>query len=366
MPLVVQQVTIVRKNMRSMSSLNTRITALLRAKCVLRGRKLVSFGGRISRLDTLSSISRFSLASRFEIFLVLLLLSPALAPIVVSPVRGNMTGLICLAPPQSTTCPPQPVNFTGTLGSQLKIAVLVQGSDGFAGFDITLKSDHTILKPADANVAGSLLDGGILIDKCIGGVLVNGPVCLPTDTVDTIHIAYLGPGFGDLTWAPTTGLLFTAVFNITSVSSTTISYQTGCFPSAVVSSSTCVLLPRGSVGFPSEIVQSANYVAPTPDFMISVSPSSVNIMAGGSSRVAVTIISVNGFSATVIFSATTPSGITATFNPTSVVTVSGGTTTSTLSLRADPNCNVSGYLVTVNGASGSLSHSTTVRFSLSC
>ncbi len=146
--------------------------------------------------------------------------------------------------------------------------VLVQGSDAFSGFDVTLKANHTILKPVNASIGGSLLSGGTIVVECIGGVLKKGPTCLSTDNSDTIHLVMVGPA-GFLTTSPVTGLLFTATYNVTGTTTTPIGYQTGYSPSSVSGSTTCVLFLNGSLSFLQETVQGATYTqAPTPTFSI--------------------------------------------------------------------------------------------------
>src|SRR2546425_3407631 len=131
--------------------------------------------------------------------------------------KAQPVGLICLAPASATACPAPPVTVTGSVGSQLQVPVLVQGSDLFSGFDITLKTNHTILKPAGVSVTGSLLAGGSIVVECLGNVLKVGSTCTSTDTLDTLHLVFVGP----LTpLAPVSGLLFTAIFNVTGTTST--------------------------------------------------------------------------------------------------------------------------------------------------
>src|SRR2546429_2238977 len=101
-----------------------------------------------------------------------------------------------------------------------------QGADSIGGFDITLVANHTIIKPADARLAGSILSGGTVLAKRIGGVLKTGAACRPSDSLDTIELAAIDPP-GQVTYAPTTGLLFTAVYNVTGTIGTPIDFQTG-------------------------------------------------------------------------------------------------------------------------------------------
>jgi hypothetical protein len=96
---------------------------------------------------------------------------------------------------------------------------------------------------------------------------------------------------------------------------------------------------------------------PSPDFSLSASPISQTVTAGAGTSYSVAITPLNGFSGTVTFSTgSLPSGVSASFNPTSV-TMSG---TSTLTLNTSSTTTPGSYAITVAGTSGSLSHSATV------
>jgi subtilase family serine protease len=95
---------------------------------------------------------------------------------------------------------------------------------------------------------------------------------------------------------------------------------------------------------------------PTADFTISASPTNLNIRTGSSGTSTVTIAPVNGFTGTVTLSASAPSGLTATLNPTQIP-ASG---TSTLTIRVASYVRAGTYTVTVKGTSGSLSHTASV------
>jgi len=100
--------------------------------------------------------------------------------------------------------------------------------------------------------------------------------------------------------------------------------------------------------------------APTAgDFSITGTPSSQTVTEGGTSSTTytTTITATNGFTGTVSLSVSgLPSGVTGTFNPTSVA----GSGHSTLSVSASSQGKVGTYTLTIKGTSGSLIHSTTV------
>lgn len=242
------------------------------------------------------------------VLLLVLVLTILFFAVAVVSSKAQLVGVVCLAPTSATSCPSPPVTLTGTVGSQLQASVLVEGSDSFSGFDITLKTNHTVLTPTNADPSGGLLSGGTVVLECIGRLLKAGARCGATDTADTLHLTYVGPP-GFLTPAPTSGKLFTATFNVSGTSAVSLGYQTGCSPSSVPGSSTCVLLANGGLLNPQETAQTASYTqTPSPTFAISSSRSEITITKGQSANTTISIMSLNGFAGTVTFSAVlTPS-----------------------------------------------------------
>jgi subtilase family serine protease len=96
---------------------------------------------------------------------------------------------------------------------------------------------------------------------------------------------------------------------------------------------------------------------PTPDFSISVSPTTQTVRTPGTAPYTVTVTAVNGFSGTVTLKASgLPGSLTATLSPTSVT----GSGTSTLTIKATQHLR-STTTFTITGTSGSLSHSTVAK-----
>jgi hypothetical protein len=112
----------------------------------------------------------------------------------------------------------------------------------------------------------------------------------------------------------------------------------------------------GTLVHSSTVTLVVNPVGGTPDFTISVSPTSRTVSRGSSGSYTVTIGAVNGFTGTVSLSVSgLPSRVTGTFSPTSVT----GSGTSTLTVQAARNASRGTRTITITGVSGSLSHSTT-------
>ena len=96
------------------------------------------------------------------------------------------------------------------------------------------------------------------------------------------------------------------------------------------------------------------------DFTISASATTLIIRAGFSGTSTITVAPINGFGDTVTLTASTGSGLTATFNPSQV---SGGTGKSILTVKVASQMRTGTYTISVTGTSGSLTHaiSLTIR-----
>jgi len=103
--------------------------------------------------------------------------------------------------------------------------------------------------------------------------------------------------------------------------------------------------------------------SPTPSFSISASPTSVSVVQGKSGTSTITTAIAGGFDSSIALSATgQPTGVTVSFNPTSIAAPGSGTSTMTLAVAATTATGT--YPITVTGAGGSLTHSTTVTLTV--
>src|SRR6266566_4505889 len=181
----------------------------------------------------------------------LLVVAMLLLPGITSQVHAaTLTGTVCLNDPSSADstapCAPSGTSLNGPSPSatltnplppgsvrgptQIRVGVYLYNSNQTNGFDITVLADHTVLTPTAVDLTGSILPPPTtVIVECAGGSLVVGPTCLGTDTPDTLHFAVsAAPGALSTTG---TGLLFTAIYNITGTTPTAgigIGFQTGC------------------------------------------------------------------------------------------------------------------------------------------
>lgn len=102
-------------------------------------------------------------------------------------------------------------------------------------------------------------------------------------------------------------------------------------------------------------------ITSAPDFTVTATPASQTVAAGNSTSYTVNVGAVSGFTGAVnLTTGTLPSGVTATFSPSSV----SGSGSSTLTLTTSSSTPVGLYTVTIVGTSGSSSRSTPVSLSV--
>src|SRR5436309_5314004 len=134
--------------------------------------------------------------------------------------------------------------------------------------------------------------------NCIGGI---GLSCASTDTPDTLHFA---TSTTSLTFSPTTGLLFTAIYNVTANTyNTPIRFQTGCGGTSV-GGGVCITLTNGSPTPLPESFQTAKY-SNKPYFDLQpLTIGSLTVEQGGTDgSLSLNVTSINDFSGTVTITA---------------------------------------------------------------
>jgi subtilase family serine protease len=99
----------------------------------------------------------------------------------------------------------------------------------------------------------------------------------------------------------------------------------------------------------------------TPTFSLSASPSSLSVVQGNSGSSTITSTAVDGFNSAVSLTASgLPSGVTATFSPTSIT----GSGTSSLTLAVASTTAAGTYAITVTGTGGGITQTTTVSLTV--
>src|SRR6266704_4228854 len=251
------------------------------------------------------------------------------------PAHAASTGVVCMIANGASSCPSSPASITGTVGSQLRVLVFLQNSSGINGFDVTILADHTILRPV---------------------------------AIDLAATSALGSG---ITSTPTTGLLFTALYNVTQKTiGTSLGFQAGC-SSTSVGPNVCVTLANGTPTPVPETIETAFVsTSAAPNFLISANPSSLTIVEGSSAASTITLTSINGLNGTVSLSTLSPPlcaqpGCSSwTLSPTSVILSSERVGTATLSIFAGTAFPGPGNSLSlpINGTINGLSHSISVVF----
>jgi len=103
--------------------------------------------------------------------------------------------------------------------------------------------------------------------------------------------------------------------------------------------------------------------AATPDFTVSASPTSVSVVQGSSGSSTVSTTVSGGFNSAVSLTASgLPSGVTASFNPTSIAAPGSGS--STLTFTASSTATTGTVNVTVTASGGGVTHTTTVSLTV--
>src|SRR5712692_4886501 len=116
-----------------------------------------------------------------------------------------------------------------------------------------------------------------------------------------------------------------------------------------------------SVGQASARMTSTNLWSPstTPDFIIVAEPGILTISTGSAATSNIFVIGVNGFNGIVsLSSAVSPVGLSATLSASSVSLSAGGNASSVLTVTTTNSTRSGSYTITVNGTSGSVSHTT--------
>ncbi len=201
-----------------------------------------------------------------------------------------------------------------TPNHQIQFGVYVNASDALNGWDITLFANHNFLVPASVDPTHSLvgpenIPGASLavVVLCLQGVSKTGN-CLATDTIDTLHYSVVG----SKTTGVSSGLLFTAVYNITGqtpAGGISLGYQSGCAGSQSVPGS-CIAILTGTPAPAAETSLGAtfdNSATPAPGVVTSTgvpyvtmtsNVASLNLLAGKQGSVSLTVTAQNGWPAT--------------------------------------------------------------------
>jgi len=268
-------------------------------------------------------------------------------PTTVTPVKGGY-GYSTLSILVSSGYPTGLVSFyvTGTSGgvtqqtSILTLSVIAYGA-----------SDYTLYAGTTQITAGSY-----------GTISVTAIVQVAYTSIQTIDFTMLDPPLGLTgTFSPdpmrlglTLGASNYSILTLYAAASA----QSGTYYFAITASNTSVTRC---------IVGSVNVLV--PDFGISSDPTSRSIKQGESTEYTITATSVAGFSGTISLTkswvTTTPSGITADFDTTSIALTAYGSGQATLSVTTTSSATTGTHKLRVTGTSGTKTHSVDVQLTVS-
>jgi len=103
--------------------------------------------------------------------------------------------------------------------------------------------------------------------------------------------------------------------------------------------------------------------SPTPNFSISASPSSVSVVQGSNGSSTITTTVSGGFDAAIALTASgQPTGVTVTFNPTSIAAPGSGS--SAMSMAVASTTATGTYTITITGTGGGITQKTTVALTV--
>ena len=264
------------------------------------------------------------------------------------------TGVVCIADVSTTTCPSRPVNFLGTVGGQLQVAVNIFNSSALNGFDVQVLVDPSVLRPVSTSLTGTVLPSPVF-------VLQNSV----NATSGLVRVAAVSQG--GMTVAPTTGRFFSITYNIVGATAGSfILFPSGC--SGTSNDGICVTVVNAAVIDPENILEANVTISAQPTFSISANPTSLSIIKGQSASSAINVTSLNGFAGTVTLSATISPNIrkgpALSLTPTSITLVGGGTATATLLVSTNGGTQTGTYTITITATSGSLTQTTTVTVTI--
>ncbi len=262
-------------------------------------------------------------------------------PTAISLGHAVLTGLVCIAPPDSTGCPESLPSFSGFSGTTFSVAVNIQGSESLSGFDISVATNSSVLNPLSVDLNDTIIPATVRFVAADSTGSVDG--------VGYARLAVVGVGFH--TVAPTTGTLFRINYQVVGE----ISNRTALsFESVIVTSPgiPAVVLP--------ETTQGALFTVqpPEPDFTITAVPVALNFPRGSMGTSTIEVFGANGFSGSIGLSAfTSDDGITAALSDSNVTLSNQSSASIGVLVSSIISTPPGDYFVTVTGISGSLSHS---------
>jgi subtilase family serine protease len=211
-----------------------------------------------------------------------------------------------------------------------------------------------------------------------GSGLINALAGTPTPDFSlsaspaSVSVAQGGNGGTTITVTPSNGFTGSVTLSTTPLpSGVTANFATN--PTTSTSSLTFTVTSTATTGMVTVTVTGTSgslthtttvtlTVTGTSDFSLSASPTSVSVGQGSQGTSTITSTVTGGFSGVISLGASgQPTGVTVSFNPTSIT----GAGTSTMTMTVGSSVAVGTYLITVTGNSGALTHNTSVSLTVS-
>ncbi|MGI4791118.1 MAG: malectin domain-containing carbohydrate-binding protein [Janthinobacterium lividum] len=260
-----------------------------------------------------------------------------------------------------------------TAASQREFNVSVNGTSVLTNFDIFAAAgkNTALVKsyPAVANSSSQIVvaftNGAVNYAKVDGLEVLGTPSASPSGLVATAGNANVS-----LSWSAVSGVSGYNVYRATASGGPfakingSVVFVTNYTDSTVTNGTTYYYVVTAlSAGGESSSSNTASAlpVVPASDFSVSASPNALSIPQGSSKATMVSLTNTGGFSSSVVLTASgLPTGVTATFAPTSI----SGTTASTLTLTVGATAATGAATVTITGTSGSTAHTATVSLTV--
>ncbi len=260
---------------------------------------------------------------------------------------GLPSGVTASFSPGSTTGGSSTLTLTASSAATLGAAtVTVTGTGG--GLTRTTTINLTVNQPQTPDFTLSASPTSLTINRGASG----------TSTITVTRTGAFTSSVGFSASGLPSGV--TASFNPTSTTGTSSALTLTASSAATLGAATVTVTGAGGGLTRTTTINLTVNQPPTPDFTLSASPASLLINRGASATSAINIIRTGGFTGSVAFSASgLPSGVTASFNPTSTTG-----TSSVLTLAASSAATLGAATVTVTGTGGGLTRTTSISLTV--
>lgn len=253
------------------------------------------------------------------------------------------------------------VQSAKSAGSIVTYQIKVASFQPFATWNITVKTDPTIIVPQNISITGNLFQANFtsttvtVVTNCVNDV---GKNCGATDGPGVAHISAIIAGVIAPN-ATLSGPLFTIAYKAIGGTYSPVTIAAGQITDV-------------SGSLVSHATLNGIYGKPPPDFQVSVLPTFIQVGRESSGSATVLVTSLNSFAGNVSLSAivTQTSGNASqflpvvSFSPNPASASANKTSVSTITVTSNSNMSLGNYLVTITGSASSKSHGTTLTVAI--